>query len=252
MLKKRIIPVELLINGRLVKTVEFDGFRDVGDPLKSSQVYSDQDADELIFLNIDRNNRNVKETANYLKKITQKCFMPIAVGGRIRTIEDAQLLFNSGADKIIINTAAYSNVSLLIEIINRWGGQSLVISIDAFQLPDKQYIVKSECGMKNERISLIEHIKLMSNIGVGEIMINSINNDGVMNGYDLTLLKLILKTCRTPLIVCGGAGCFLDLKNALELGVSAVACGSLFNFGDNNPLRAKAFLKNHGMPLKKI
>jgi imidazole glycerol-phosphate synthase subunit HisF len=252
MLKRRIIPVELLYKGRLIKTVKFDKFRDVGDPLKSSQVYSDQDADELILLNVDRNNRYVQETAGYLSKITKKCFMPIAVGGGINTIKDAQLLFNSGADKVVINTAAYSNTQLLTEIISRWGGQSLIVSIDIFQLPDKQYVVKSECGMKHEKIGLIEHIKSMGNIGVGEIMINSINNDGTMNGYDLILLGSILNECSMPLIICGGAGSFIDLKDALEMGVSAVACGSLFNFGDNNPIRAKAFLKNYNMPLKRI
>jgi len=249
MLKKRIIPVELLRNGRLVKTVKFDEFRDVGDPVKSSQVYSDQDADELILLNI---TQNIIETAKFLEEITKKCFMPIAAGGGITTIKDAQILFKHGADKVIVNTAAYSDLPLLIAIIDRWGSQSLIVSIDVSQLPDMQYITKSECGKKNEKIDLIQHVKLMSDIGVGEIMINSIDNDGVMNGYDLILIKKILSICKTPLIVCGGAGSFTDLKEVFELGVSAAACGSLFNFGDNNPLRAKAFLKNYNIPLKKI
>jgi imidazole glycerol-phosphate synthase subunit HisF len=248
MLKKRIIPVELLHHGRLVKTVKFGKFRDVGDPIKSSQVYSDQDADELVLLNI---TQNIKETAEYLVEITKKCFMPIAAGGGVKTIEDAETLFKSGADKVIVNSAAYSNHPLLTDIIGRWGSQSLIVSVDYSQIVDK-YLVKSDCGKKIEKVDLIQHIKSVSDIGAGEIMINSIDNDGVMKGYDLILIKKILSICNTPLIICGGAGSFDDLKDVFELGVSAAACGSLFNFGDNNPLRAKAFLKNYNIPLKNI
>ncbi len=130
MLKNRIIPVELLHKGRLGKSIQVDSFRDVGDPLKSSQVYSDQDADELILLNVDREFRDPKETANFLQKISTKCFMPIAAGGGITTIEDATLLFQAGADKVVVNTAAFTNNDLLSEIVKRWGSQALVISID--------------------------------------------------------------------------------------------------------------------------
>jgi|SaaInlStandDraft_6_1057023.scaffolds.fasta_scaffold11965_2 imidazole glycerol-phosphate synthase subunit HisF len=252
LLKKRIIPVELLYKGRLVKTVKFSGFRDVGDPIKSSQVYSDQDADELILLNIDRDNRSAQETAKYLRNITERCFMPIAVGGGVRNIEDAQLLFDSGADKVIVNTESYSDKSLLASIISRWGGQSLVVSIDVHRISSQQYVAKSECGKKVEKVELVSHVQSMNDLGVGEIMINSIDNDGVMEGYDLSLIRLMLEICNMPLIVCGGAGNFSDLKDSFELGVSAAACGSLFNFGDNNPLRAKSFLKNYNIPLKKI
>lgn len=252
MLKRRIIPVELLHQGRLIKTVAFDTFRDVGDPLKSSQVYSDQDADELILLNIDREQRNVSETANYLRNIASKCFMPIAVGGGVRTIEDAKLLFDAGADKVVVNTAAYSNSGLLSGIVNRWGSQALVISVDVFRLADGKYVLKSDCARQEEERSLIEHIQAMIDVGAGEVLINSINNDGAMNGYDCELISLLRPVCRVPLIICGGAGHYLHLKEAFELGVNAVACGSLFNFGDNNPLRAKAFLKNYNVPLKQI
>ena len=161
-----------------------------------------------------------------------------------------QIILAKRINKIIVNTAAYYNASLLTEIIDRWGSQSLVVSVDVFQLPNRQYVTRSECGMKDEKVDLIEYVKFINKIGVGEIMINSINNDGMMKGYDLDLLEIILGACNVPIIFCGGAGCFVDLKNAIELGASAVACGSLFNFGDNNPLRAKAFLKNYEIPLK--
>lgn len=253
MLKRRIIPVELLHQGRLVKTVAFGAFRDVGDPLKSSQVYSDQDADELILLNIDRKHRDPRETARYLRDIAGKCFMPIAAGGGVRTIDDAKLLFEAGADKVVVNTAAYSDSELLAGIVSRWGGQALVVSVDVSRcLAEGQYVLKSNCGMKEETVGVVEHVRTMIGLGVGEILINSIDNDGAMNGYDLALIRLLRPVCSVPMIVCGGAGNYLHLKDAFELGVNAVACGSLFNFGDNNPLRAKAFLKNYNVPLKRV
>lgn len=252
MLKKRIIPVELLSHGRLVKTVSFDSYRDVGDPLKSSQVYSDQDADELILLNIDRGHRDVRETASYLSKITGKCFMPVTAGGGISTIDDAKLLFDSGADKVAVNSAAYINPQLLEAIVGRWGSQALVISIDIARDADGGYLLKSDCGRKIESRTMFQHVKSMIDIGAGEILINSINNDGMMNGYDCSLISALRPVCTVPMIICGGAGRYTHLKDAFDLGVNAVACGSLFNFGDNNPLRAKAFLKNYSIPLKQV
>lgn len=252
MLKRRIIPVELLHRGRLVKTVAFGAFRDVGDPVKSSQVYSDQDADELILLNIEREQRDPRATVAYLCDIVSKCFMPIAVGGGVRSIDDAALLFEAGADKVVLNTAAYSDPALLSGIVNRWGGQALVVSVDVARAEAGGYVAKSECGRVEEAVDLTQHIASMICIGAGEILINSIDNDGAMTGYDLALIELVRPVCTVPLIVCGGAGHYLHLKEAFERGVNAVACGSLFNFGDNNPLRVKSFLKNYNVPLKQI
>lgn len=252
LLKKRIIPVELLLNGRLVKTLRFDTFRDVGDPLKSSQVYSDQDADELILLNIDRGVRNTALTAAVLEAIAGACFMPIAVGGGVASVEDATRLFDAGADKVIVNSAAYRNFGLLEGIASRWGSQALVVSIDAEKDAQRRYAVRSDCARRVEDIPLDLHMRRVIDHGAGEVMINSVDQDGVMNGYDLELLELARAACSTPLIACGGAGHYLHLKAAFDVGVDAVACGSLFNFGDNNPLRAKSFLKNYQVPLKRI
>lgn len=252
MLKRRIVPVELLLRGRLVKTVAFSAFRDVGDPLKSSQVYSDQDADELILLNIERECRDPRVTVTYLRDIVSKCFMPIAVGGGVRSIDDAALLFEAGADKVVVNTAAFSDPALLGGIVDRWGGQALVVSVDVSRSPSGHYVVKSDCGGTEESVGLLQHVAAMVGIGAGEILINSIDNDGVMGGYDLALIDLVRPECPVPLIVCGGAGHYLHLKEAFERGANAVACGSLFNFGDNNPLRVKSFLKNYNVPLKQI
>lgn len=250
MLKRRIIPVELLLDGRLVKTVRFDTFRDVGDPLKSSQVYYNQDADELVLLNICRDGRSAADTAVPLRAISKTCFMPIAVGGGIGSTDAAALLFAAGADKVVVNSAAYDDPALLCAIADRYGSQALVVSVDVRQT-EYGPTLYSDCGRKRQAVSLAEHIARVTESGAGEVLLNSVDRDGVMEGYDLALLAEARAVCRIPLIVCGGAGHFLHLREALAAGADAVACGSLFNFGDNNPLRVKAFLKNYDIPLKR-
>ena len=251
MLKRRIIPIELLDDGRLFKTVGFSAPRDVGDPLKSSQVYSDQDADELILLNIARGYRDVQALCEVVEQIARKCFVPFTVGGGIRSLEDAERLFVAGADKVLINSAAYTWPSLISEIGCRYGKQAVVVGIDARSIAN-EFVLYSNCGRQQEVVSLSEHLTTIVAAGAGEIMIQSIDRDGTMLGYDLTLLQKVISLSPVPIIVAGGAGNFMHLKEAFELGADAAACGSLFNFGDNNPLRAKAFLKNYGIPLKRI
>lgn len=251
LLKRRIIPVELLMDGRLVKSSRFDTFRDVGDPLKSSQVYANQDADELVLLNVERDRRDPLAVVPILQKIAETCFMPIAAGGGLVTIADAAALFTAGADKVIINSAAYTDKALLSEIAHRYGSQALVVSIDV-ALGAAGYELYSNCGRRKQSIGLDDHLRQVIDAGAGEILLNAIDRDGVMQGYDLALLAHVRTICSVPLIICGGAGNYNHLLEAFELGADATACGSLFNFGDNNPLRVKAFLKNHNVPLKKI
>lgn len=251
MLKRRIIPVELLSEGRLVKTVGFSQPRDVGDPVKSSQVYSDQDADELVLLQIDRRERNVAILADAVSEVAAHCFVPLTAGGGITRIEHAKMLFDAGADKVLINSATYLDLALVSSIVKHYGRQAVVVGIDVNKI-DGEYILYSDCGRKRESVTIREHINAVTAAGAGELMIQAIHCDGVMQGYDLELLQLVVGCAEVPVIVCSGAGHFLHLKEAIELGADAVACGSLFNFGDNNPLRAKAFLKNYGIPLKKV
>lgn len=251
MLKRRIIPIELLDSGRLVKTVRFDAPRDVGDPVKSSQVYSDQDADELVLLNICRDKRNVEELIHAVTHISQECFVPFTVGGGISTLNDAAKIIDTGADKILINSAAYKNPKLVKEIAEHYGRQAVVVGIDV-RCEDGKFVLYSNCGRQHETISLEDHISKLVQGGAGEIMIQSIDRDGTMNGYDLELLSIVTKASSIPVIIAGGPGDFMHLKEAFDYGADAAACGSLFNFGDNNPLRAKAFLKNYSIPLKRI
>lgn len=251
MLKRRIIPIELLDQGRLVKTVGFSAPRDVGDPVKSSQVYSDQDADELVLLNVDRKHPDVTTLAEVVAQIARKCFVPLTVGGGIRCLEDAARLFVAGADKVLLNSAAYTQPDLITKIGNRYGRQAVVVGIDA-RSEVSGFVLFSDCSRWMENVSLSRHIAAVVAAGAGEIMIQSIDRDGTMRGYDLNLLQTVITLSSVPVIVAGGAGNFTHLQQAFEAGADAAACGSLFNFGDNNPLRAKAFLKNYNIPLKRI
>ena len=251
MLKRRIIPIQLLSRSRLVKTRKFKNPRDVGDPIMSSRVYSNQDADELILLNIDRVEDSLDSLLETTSNILKECFVPFTVGGGIRSLNDAEKLFATGADKVVINTMALKKPTLISEIAESAGSQALVVGIDV-RFNNGEYVVYSDCSETAEKIKLSQHIQNIITLGAGEILIQSIDRDGEMQGYDLDLLEKVISESDIPVISAGGAGNFKHLFDAFEIGVDAVACGSLFNFGDNNPLRAKAFLKNLGVPLKKI
>lgn len=254
MLKKRIIPVQLLIDDRLVKTVKFDGYRDVGDPVSSSKVYNAQYADELVFLNINRSERTISPLVRLLDRVSEVIFMPLALGGGIRSVADAVRLIRSGADKVIVNSAVFRDYDFVSQIAAEFGSQAVVVSLDARRDPGTEdYVLYSNCGRVAEDVSLEEHVGRVTEGGAGEILINSIDRDGTMKGYDMPLINRVVETTELPVIGCGGAGHYNHLKEAfLETGVSALACGSLFNFGDNNPIRAKAFLSNYGLSFKVV
>ena len=252
MLKRRIIPIQLISNGRLVKSIKFKDFRDVGDPVKSSAIYNSQNADELILLNVSRENNSCQTLIEILKKISEVCYMPLAVGGGINKFSDAALLIESGADKVVINSSAYNNLELINLVAKHYGNQAVVVGVDV-KFCANEYQLLSQNATKIEAIGLNEHLKLCEAEGAGEFLIQSIDQDGVMNGYDIELLKLACSTVKSPIIGCGGSGNYNHLKEAfLETDVSALACGSLFNFSDSNPMRAKAFLSNYDFHFKVI
>jgi cyclase len=252
MLKKRIIPIQLLMNDHLVKSKQFTDFRNVGDPVKSSSVYNSQYADELILLNIDRNSTDIEKLAKYIKRIAEVCFMPLSIGGGIRSFEDAQFLIKNGADKVVINSLAYTRPEILKKIADNYGTQALIVGIDVRQ-NGAEYKLYSHCGIRHEPVDLLEHIKNCIANGAGEIFIQSIDNDGMTQGYDINLIKFVHDNVDVPVIAAGGSGNYEHLKEVfLKTDVSAVACGSLFNFSDSNPIRAKAFLRNYDIPFKEV
>ena len=253
MLKRRIIPVQLLMNGRLVKSKRFADWRDVGDPVKSSAVYNSQYADELIFLNIARDRNSVQPLAELMEKVSRECFMPLSVGGGICNFDDAAYLIQHGADKVVINSAAYSDKKMLTSLADRFGSQAVVVAIDVKRSADGSYAAYSQSGQQHELIGLELHLQECEKAGAGEFLIQSIDQDGIMEGFDIDLLRLACKVSNLPIIGCGGSGNYNHLKDAfLSTDVSALACGSLFNFSDSNPLRAKAFLSNYDLPFKMV
>ncbi len=252
MLKRRIIPVQLLHGSRLVKTEQFGPYRDVGDPVASSRVYNAQNADELVFLNIDRDRRSIDPLIPLLERVSEVCFMPLSLGGGIRQLSDAEHLIRNGADKVVVNSIAYTDPGIISAIASKFGSQAVVVSIDA-RSTDGAYVLYSDCGRVAQEARLGEHVERVTQAGAGEILINSIDRDGMMTGYDLELIGQVQSATTIPIIACGGAGNYEHLRDAfVTTDVSALACGSLFNFGDNNPIRAKAFLSNFGLRFKVV
>ena len=254
MLKKRIIPIQLLMEGRLVKTRRFSDWRDVGDPVKSSAVYNSQYADELIFLNISRQSRSIDDLKRVIEAVSKVSFMPIAMGGGIRTAHDAAELILTGADKIVVNTQVYRNPAIIAETAGRFGAQAVIASIDALRDEESgEYRLMSDRGERSELVTLEAHVRSVIAAGTGEIMIQSIDRDGMMTGYDIDLIRRVAAVATVPVIAAGGCGNYQHLKDLfLGTSVSAAACGSLFNFSDSNPIRAKAFLSNYGIRFKVV
>lgn len=254
MLKKRIIPLQLLFEGRLVKSISFDSFRDVGDPVKSSSVYNSQYGDELMLLNIDRSDRGIQPLIDHLDEISQVCFMPLTVGGGIQNAENAATLLASGADKILINSINYRDLSVTTDVAKIFGAQAIVAGVDCrWDDFSGTYTLFSDLGRCKESVDLETHIKQCQDAGAGEILIQSIDNDGRMKGYDIRLIEAAMAAARVPVVAAGGSGNYEHLKDAfLKTDVSGLGCGSLFNFSDSNPIRAKAFLTNYGLPFKVV
>ncbi len=253
MLKKRLIPIQLLLDGRLVKPVRFGDYRDVGDPVKSSGVYNSQYADELIFLNINRSERSIATLQKIIREVSEVCFMPVAIGGGIISAEQAGELILTGADKVVVNSAAYRSIEVISRTADNFGSQSVTVCVDVREIEQGHYVLFSDCGRYAEHVSLEEHLASVEAAGAGEILVQSIDRDGTMSGFDIALIKRAMTATRLPVIGAGGSGNYSQLKDAfLETGVGALACGSLFNFSDSNPIRAKAFLSNYGLPFKLV
>jgi cyclase len=250
MLKKRIIPVLLLRHGRMVKGVRFANYRDTGDPVSCAKVYNSQDADELVLLDIEASVEGRGSLLRIIEKIAGQCFMPLSVGGGISSVAQVRDLLNVGADKVVITTHAF-DYALIREASRLFGAQCIVCGVEVRWRGEKLALT-SHCARQEEPVDLFAHLAALEAAGAGEIFLNMIDEDGRMEGYDEDILTRVRAATRLPLIVSGGAGHFSHLHRAFALGADATACASLFHFGDNNPLRAKAFLKNLGVPLKKV
>tara|TARA_B100000242_G_scaffold128646_1_gene90801 strand:+ start:3686 stop:4447 length:762 start_codon:yes stop_codon:yes gene_type:complete len=252
MLKKRIIPVLLLKDKRMVKGKKFKDFKDTGEPKTAVRIYSAQDADELVFLDIDNNSSSLGNLIEIVKQASEECFMPLAAGGGISDINQVRELLKAGADKIVVNTSCVKNPSLIKEISEEFGEQCVIGSID-YKISNNLREVWIKSGKLNTNLDPLEHAKNLIKLGAGEILLNSIDRDGMMEGYDLEYADKVSREINVPLIVCGGAGNYMHLADLLNnTSISAAACASLFHFGDNNPIRARSYLKNLDIPMRML
>ena len=250
MLKVRIIPILLLKNGRMVKGKQFSDFRDTGDPVFASRIYNAQFVDELIFLDITATNEGRETNFEIIELVSKECFMPLTIGGGISNILQIRKLLKAGADKVVINTAAVNTSQFVEDAAAVFGSQCIVIGIDV-RYEEGRYVVYTNSGKAKTDLLLEEHIVNMERLGAGEIFINSIDCDGMMKGYDLELIKLVLTYTTLPVIACGGAGNFMHLVDTYkQTGVGALAMASIYHFGDNNPVRARSYLKNQDINIK--
>lgn len=252
MLKKRIIPMLLLLDGRMVKGRQFKDFRDTGLPKTAVRIYSSQDADELMFINIDRNKGAFERMEKLLIEASRECFMPLTAGGGITSEDQVERLFKAGVDKIVITTAAYNDIGFINKMSKKYGSQSIVAGIE-YKENDGLAKITVENGKYETDEEIQEYAKKLMQAGAGEIFLNCVTRDGMMNGYDLETLKKVLDCVNIPVIEAGGAGNYKHLADAMQkTNVSAVACASLFHFGDNSPIRARSYMRNAGIPMRKL
>mgnify|MGYP003342154384 FL=1 len=241
----RIIPCLDVTDGRVVKGVNFVNLVDAGDPTELAQTYNHEGADELTFLDISASSGGRDTTIEVVKKTAEQVFIPLTVGGGIRSVEDVDRLLRAGADKVSINTATIKRPELISEIASRFGSQVLVLSVDARRVANG-YEVTTHGGRESAGLDAIEWVKQACDLGVGEILLNSMDADGTRAGYDLQIISDVRPNCQVPLIASGGAGKLEDFASALDAGSDALLAASVFHFGTFRISDVKKYLKERG------
>jgi cyclase len=228
---KRIIPCLLLRNNGLVKTIRFKESTYLGDPINIIRIFNEKEVDEIIFLDIDATRTDKEPSYELIRNISSECFMPFSYGGGIKSIKQIEEIIKSGAEKIVINSNAYLQKNFISESVNQFGSSTIVVSIDIKKDYLRGYKVYIKGGSQNTGINPVDYAKRIEDEGAGEILVNSIDRDGVMEGYDIELIKSITQSVRIPVIACGGAGKLDDFRSAVkDGGASAAAAGSFFVF----------------------
>lgn len=231
MLQTRVIPILLLHNKGLVKTVKFKNPKYVGDPLNVIKIFNEKEVDELIFLDIDASKKGMEPDYELIKDFASECFMPVCYGGGITNIEQVKKIFTLGIEKISLNYFALKDDELIKKAIEIYGSQSIVVTIDIKKSLMGKYQIYDHTKKKNLKTLFLDYIKHIEDLGVGEILINNVDLDGTQKGYDIDLLKQVVNNVKIPVIACGGAGKLKDFQSAKkEANVSAVAAGSFFVF----------------------
>ncbi|MNK22602.1 Imidazole glycerol phosphate synthase subunit HisF [compost metagenome] len=227
----RVIPVLLLQDEGLVKTVRFKDPKYIGDPLNAVSIFNEKEVDELIFLDISATSGKKPIRFELLKEIAEECFMPLAYGGGIRSVEDIRAVLKIGFEKVIINSQLYKDLDFVHEAVSQFGSSTITVSLDVKKNLFGKYELFSEGGKINTKKDPFEFAKQLDRTGVGEIMVQSIDRDGTLKGYDLDLIRRMSDAVQVPVIACGGAASLDDLDQAInQAGAAAVAAGSMFVF----------------------
>ncbi|WP_059009155.1 imidazole glycerol phosphate synthase subunit HisF [Streptomyces specialis] len=248
----RVIPCLDVDGGRVVKGVNFENLRDAGDPVEMAKVYDAEGADELTFLDITASSGNRETTYDVVRRTAEQVFIPLTVGGGVRTAEDVDRLLRAGADKVGVNTAAIERPELIREIAERFGNQVLVLSVDARRCPEGTAVTSSgfevttHGGRRGTGIDAVEWAHRAAELGAGEILLNSMDADGTKDGYDAAMIAAVRKHVTIPVIASGGAGRLEHFPPAIEAGADAVLAASVFHFGDLRIGEVKAALREAG------
>ncbi|MFB7175566.1 imidazole glycerol phosphate synthase subunit HisF [Streptomyces sp. NPDC056254] len=246
----RVIPCLDVDNGRVVKGVNFQNLRDAGDPVEMAKLYDAEGADELTFLDITASSGNRETTYDVVRRTAEQVFIPLTVGGGVRTADDVDRLLRAGADKVGVNTAAIARPELIREIAERFGRQVLVLSVDARRTAAGTFEVTTHGGRQGTGIDAVEWAHRAAELGAGEILLNSMDADGTKDGYDTEMIAAVRKHVTVPVIASGGAGRLADFAPAIEAGADAVLAASVFHFGDLRIAEVKSALGEAGHPVR--
>ncbi|MGA0080061.1 MAG: imidazole glycerol phosphate synthase subunit HisF [Candidatus Nanopelagicus sp.] len=250
-LSVRIIPCLDVDNGRVVKGINFKNLTDAGDPVEMAKIYNSEGADELTFLDISASSNQLPTTLEVVQKTAEQVFIPLTVGGGVRSVNDVDTLLRAGADKVSINTAAINRPQVIAEIAQRFGQQVLVLSVDAKRGESKSgFEVTTHGGKVLANLDAIEWVKQACELGVGEILLNSMDADGTKAGFDLEMIKAVRAVTNVPLIASGGAGKLSDFEDALKAGANALLAASVFHFGSFKISDVKSYLSAKGYPMR--
>ena len=251
MLKKRIIPCLDVKNGRVVKGINFINLVDAGDPVEQAKIYSDGGADEICFLDITASNENRGILLDTVQKTAEQCFVPLTVGGGVRSIQDIRNLLMAGADKVSINTAAIKNPDLIKEASLKFGSQCIVVAIDVKNTGNNKWNVFTHGGRNATELDALKFALLAQNNGAGEILLTSMDKDGTKSGYDLELTKAISSNLSIPVIASGGVGTLDHIKDGIvKGGASAVLAASIFHFGEFSIVKVKEYLNSQSVSVR--
>ncbi|GAA4954149.1 imidazole glycerol phosphate synthase subunit HisF [Uniformispora flossi] len=251
----RVIPCLDVDAGRVVKGVNFQNLRDAGDPVEMARVYDAEGADELVFLDITASSGSRETTYDVVRRTAEQVFIPLTVGGGVRTVQDVDKLLRAGADKVGVNTAAIARPELIAEIADRFGAQVLVLSVDARRCPEgvsteSGFEVTTHGGRKGTGIDAVGWAARAAELGAGEILLNSMDADGTKDGYDLEMIRQVRATVKVPVIASGGAGALGHFAPAVEAGADAVLAASVFHFGMLRIPQVKDALRDEGYPVR--